>query len=150
MDDVAPPRDARGRLTKLPEPMRARLWQPGQSGNPSGKGGEYQRCIQLCRDASYESAQEIIRLRDHSDDDRVRFMAATWIYERAWGKAKEYDPKQQEDTAPKFDPSKLSPEQLAKVKEALLLMVQASAPEPYSGWDPSRAEGRSSIEPAEL
>ena len=130
MDNVVPPRDARGRLTRLPTQMQARLWQPGQSGNPSGKGGEYQRCLNLCREASYESAQEIIRLRDESDDDRVRFMAATWIYERAWGKAKEYDPREEQANRPTFDPSRLTSEQRELVKAALHLMMQTTAPEP--------------------
>lgn len=128
MDNVVPPRDARGRLTQLPAQMRAQLWQPGQSGNPGGRGGEYQRCVQLCREASYESAQEIIRLRDHSDDDRVRLMAATWIYERAWGKAKDYDPREDVSGRPTFDPSRLTSEQRELVKAALLLMTQATVP----------------------
>ena len=130
MDNVVPPRDARGRLTQLPAPMRAHLWQRGQSGNPSGRGGDYQRCMQLCRDASYESAQEIICLGRESDDERVRYMANTWVYERAWGKAKEFDPESLEDasSAPKFDPSKLSPDQLEFVKQALVLMLQATEP----------------------
>ncbi len=134
MDNVVPPRDARGRLTQLPAPMRAHLWQPGQSGNPAGRGGDYQRCMQLCREASYESAQEIIRLGRESDDERVRYMANTWVYERAWGKAKEYDPKVEEPTRLAFDPSKLSPEQLAQAKQVLLmLMATAMTTKPAEG-----------------
>jgi hypothetical protein len=89
---VPTPRDARGRTTRLPEAFRANIWKPGQSGNLSGTGGEYQRCLKLCRASSYEAAVEIVRLSKESDDDRVRYMAATWVYERAWGKPKEYDP----------------------------------------------------------
>ena len=121
----------------LPPALQTKRWQPGHSGNPSGKSGEYQRCLSLCREASYKSAEEIIRLRDESDDDRVRFMAATWIYERAWGKVKEFDPKQLEDNAaPRFDPSKLNPDQLAKVKEAMLLLAKTSAAEPIRDRTP--------------
>ena len=130
-------RDARGRVTVLPPALQTKRWRPGQSGNPSGRGGDYQRCLSLCREASFESAQEIIRLRDESDDDRVRFMAATWIYERAWGKAKEFDPGQLEDnTVQRFDPSKLDPDQLARVKEAMLLLAKTSAPEPIRDGTP--------------
>jgi hypothetical protein len=89
--------------------------------------GDYQRCMQLCREASYDSAQEIIRLGRESDDERVRYMANTWVYERAWGKPKEFDPKSlEEENAPRFDPSKLSAEQRVKVREALLLVAQAT------------------------
>jgi hypothetical protein len=101
-------------VTVLPPALQTKRWQPGQSGNPSGKGGDYQRCLTLCREASYDSAQEIIRLRDASDDDRVRFMAATWLFERAWGKPKDYDPKSEAQPGLKFDPSKLSPESANK------------------------------------
>ena len=87
MSSVPTPRDARGRTTRLPPALAANVWKPGQSGNPSGRGGEYQRCLALCRENSFDAAQEIIRLSRESDDERVRYMAATWVYERAWGKA---------------------------------------------------------------
>ena len=105
--------------------MRAQMWKPGQSGNPGGFGGEYQRCLRLCRDASYEAAEEIIRLRRESDDDRIRYMAATWIYERAWGKPKDYDPA--DEPKPKrdrFDASKYTVEELEFIGEALTLMLE--------------------------
>jgi hypothetical protein len=55
----------------------------------------------------------------------------------AWGKAKEFDPKSLEDvSAPKFDPSKLTPDQLEFVKQALVLVIQTT--EPADG----RAESR--------
>jgi hypothetical protein len=113
------------------------MWKPGQSGNPGGFGGEYQRCLRLCRDASYEAAEEIIRLRRESDDDRIRYMAATWIYERAWGKPKDYDPAA--EPKPKrerrWDPSGYTLEELEQIQAALLLMA-----EDRSGREADRGE----------
>jgi hypothetical protein len=51
-------------------------------------------------------------------------MAATWLYERAWGKPKEYDPTTEEPNGVRYDLSKLSPQQLAEVKQAMLLLLR--------------------------
>ena len=112
-------------MTALPPALRKRCWQPGQSGNPSGTGGEYQRCLTLCREASHDAAEEIIRLSKESEDERVRYMAATWVYERAWGKTREYDPSKEKAERPKFDPSRLTPAQLRQLEAALRLYVSA-------------------------
>jgi len=133
MSDVGSGRDARGRATRLPASMRAQMWKPGQSGNPGGFGGEYQRCLRLCRDASYEAAEEIIRLRRESDDDRIRYMAATWIYERAWGKPKDYDPADEPKPKRRFDPSKYTLEELEQIQAALLLMREDRSERPAAG-----------------
>ena len=100
------------------------MWKPGQSGNPGGFGGEYQRCLRLCRDASYEAAEEIIRLGRESDDDRVRFTAASWIFERSWGRPKDYDPADEPKPKRRFDPSRYSIEELKQIQAALLLMAE--------------------------
>ena len=134
MSDVGSGRDARGRATRLPASMRAQMWKPGQSGNPGGFGGEYQRCLRLCRDASYEAAEEIIRLRRESDDDRIRYMAATWIYERAWGKPKDYDPADElKPQRARFDPSKYTLKELEQIQAALLLMREDRSERPAAG-----------------
>ena len=74
--------DERGRTTALPPALRAYMFRKGEVHNPAGKGDEYGRCLRLCREASFSAAEEIIRLSKESDDERVRFMAATWIYVR--------------------------------------------------------------------
>jgi hypothetical protein len=112
-------------VTVLPPALRERCWPPGQSGNPGGTGGEYQRCLKLCRQASHDAAEEIIRLSKESEDERVRFTAAAWVYERAWGKPREYDPSTEKAERPKFDPSLLSPQQRNQVEAALRLMAKA-------------------------
>jgi hypothetical protein len=60
-------------------------------------------------------------------DRRTVLVASQWLYETAWGKPKEYDATKEADpNKPKFDPSRLSPEQLNLVEYALKLMVQAT------------------------
>jgi hypothetical protein len=68
--------------------------------NPS-KSGEYQRCRQLCREASAAAAEEIFRLYQHRDDDRVRFVSARWTFEQAWGKVPQYNPNADPEMRPK-------------------------------------------------
>lgn len=76
----------------------------GQAPNPTGKGGEFQSCQSLWHKASFAAAQEIIKLSTESDDDRLRMTAAAWVYERAWGKPREYDPASEKPAGPEFDP----------------------------------------------
>ena len=122
MSSVPTPRDARGRTTRLPPALAANVWKPGQSGNPSGRGGEYQRCLMLCRENSFDAAQQIIRLSRESDDERVKYMAATWIVERAWGKPQNYDPiKERAPTG--FNPADYSSEQLKRIESALRVIM---------------------------
>jgi hypothetical protein len=52
------------------------------------------------------------------------------LYDRAWGKPKEYDPAaDKEEIRPHFDPSLYTPEQLAQIEQALRMVaaVQAGA-----------------------
>jgi hypothetical protein len=122
---LRPPVEAPRR--SLPPALAANVWKPGQSGNPNGKGGEYQRCLSLCREKSYANAVALQALADSTKDERLEFMARTWLYETAWGKPKEYDPSKEKDpNKPKFDPRLLTPQQLDIVEYALKLMVQAT------------------------
>ena len=62
-----------------------------------------------------------------SDGERVALMAADKVYERAWGKPRDYDPKDGPDpNRPKFDPRLLTPEQLDFMERALRLILQAT------------------------
>lgn len=76
------PKHGRGVLTPFPK---------GTIANPSGKSGLYQECLKLCRERSPDAADKMYALLK-SDDERIQYMAAAWIYERAWGKPKEFDP----------------------------------------------------------
>jgi hypothetical protein len=130
-------RDERGRTTVLPPALRNHKFKKGEVHNPAGRGGEYRRCLMLCRRASYDAAKEIIRLSRESDDDRVRYTASSWVYEYAWGKPKDYDPA----TEPKperdrrWDPSKYSLEELDVIRTGLRLML-----EDRSGREANRGE----------
>ena len=70
---------------------RLKPFQPGQSGNPSGKGGLYQEALKICRAASPAAARRLVELLD-SPDDRVALLAAEKVLDRAWGKVKETPP----------------------------------------------------------
>jgi hypothetical protein len=58
-----------------------------------------------------------------SEDERVALMAADKVFERAWGKPKEFDPNAEAPKkAPPFDPSLYSVEEL-KQMQAVMLMI---------------------------
>jgi hypothetical protein len=65
-----------------------RPFQPGQSGNPSGKGGLFHEAQRICREASPAAARRMVELMN-STDERVALMAAEKVLERGWGKVKE-------------------------------------------------------------
>ena len=115
-------------MTALPPALRARQWEPGESGNPSGKEGLYHEVQRLAREFT-PRATEILRdiANDPSEDSRNRIVAIGMLYDRAWGKPKDFDPKTDEAATrkPVFDPSLYSAEQLMQI-EATLRMVAAT------------------------
>jgi hypothetical protein len=79
-------------------------WKPGVSGNPGGMPKlrpDYRRRRELCRQHSEQAALGMIDLAQHATHERVRYMALQWLYEQAWGKAREYNPR--EDAPPAVD-----------------------------------------------
>jgi hypothetical protein len=74
----------------VPENARQYKWKPGQSGNPSGRGGLYQQCRQLASEASPAAMRKLIKLMD-AEDERVAYMATVAILDRAGVKPKEFD-----------------------------------------------------------
>lgn len=109
------------RKMELRPAMIERMWKPGQSGNPNGVPSIFHTIVRMCREASPDSIRELIRLRDQSDDDRIRFMCATWLVERGFGKAKNYDPSK-EKPATGFNPADYTSEQLAMLEQALAMI----------------------------
>src|SRR5260370_38196484 len=86
----------------------------GKSGNPGGRTKQFAQCQRLCREASPDAARRLIELIQ-SEDERVALMAADKVFERAWGRPKEFDPNAETPKkAPPFDPSFL-PIQLEQV-----------------------------------
>jgi hypothetical protein len=120
---------------QLPAHVTARArdgkWLPGRSANPGGRiasSDEYRRCRLLCRSFSQENILEIKRLRDSSDDDRVRLLAAQWLDEKAWGKnPPPYDPANDpEMTQDRINVAAFTPEERAVLRA--LLAKGRSAP----------------------
>lgn len=117
-------------------------WKPGQSGNPGGRRqDEYLACLRACQKLSPESVEKVHHLMRNSNDERVQYMAATWIVERAFGKPKEYDPNAARDAGASLDVSKLTPAEL----ETLLAITRRGAvhqpANPNLNPDPPIVEG---------
>ena len=99
-------------------------FRKGQSGNPGGRTKQFAQCQRLCREASPDAARRLIELIQ-SEDERVALMAADKVFERAWGKAKDYDPdKEAPKRAPPFDPSLYTTDQLRRMQEVMLMIAQ--------------------------
>jgi hypothetical protein len=116
------------RKKPLPAALAANLWKPGQSGNPGGKGGTYYEMMRLARQFTPQATQILIDIAsDPGEEARSRIVAIGMLYDRAWGKPKDYDPKTDEAATrkPVFDPSLYSAEQLVQI-EATLRMVAAT------------------------
>jgi hypothetical protein len=116
-------RDARGRWLPGTTPAGARPWRKGQVPNPTGKGGHYHEMQRLAREFT-PRATEILRdiANDPSEDSRNRIVAIGMLYDRAWGKPKDYDPDKEKPAGPRFDPRAYSPEQLDLIETALKLL----------------------------
>jgi hypothetical protein len=117
------------RKKPLPAALAANLWKPGQSGNPGGKGGAYYAMMRLARQFSPEATQILIDIaRDPSEESRNKIVAIGMLYDRAWGKAREYDPSEdKEEIRPCFDPSLYTREQLDEIERVLRMVAATQA-----------------------
>ncbi len=106
-------------------PEGAKPWQPGQSGNPSGKGGKFVEAQQICRQASPTAARKLVELLE-DPDPRIRGYAADKVREWAWGKVPDYDPKAEQPETQPIDPSQFSPSQRAMIRQMLQLLLSAA------------------------
>jgi hypothetical protein len=97
-------------------------YKKGQTGNPGGKTKQFAQCQRLCREASPDAARRLIELIQ-SEDERVALMAADKIFERAWGRPKEYDPNAETvKKPPPFDPSLYTTDELRQM-QAVMKMI---------------------------
>src|SRR5260370_22060350 len=81
--------------------------------------------------ASADAARRLIELIQ-SEDERVALMAADKVFERAWGKPKEYDPNAEAPKKPPpFDPSLYTTDELRQMQAVMLMIArrQAQLPE---------------------
>ena len=96
----------------------------GKSGNPGGRTKQFAQCQRLCREASPDAARRLIELIQ-SEDERVALMAADKVFERAWGRPKEYDPNAEAPKKPPpFDPSLYTTEELRRMQEVMMMIAQ--------------------------
>ena len=102
------------------------MWQPGVSGNPTGRGGLYLECRRLAAEASPQAMRRLITLMN-ADDERVSYMATTAILDRSGIRAIDYDPAQ-DQVQPSWDPGALDPEEREQLKALLQKMVGKSEP----------------------
>jgi hypothetical protein len=97
-------------------PKHGRGWiKPGKPGmrspNPSGVGGsDYHETVSIARSNAPAAMRRLVEL-SQSDDERIAFVAANAIVERAWGKAAPFNPADNR-VKPSFDLSRLSLTQL--------------------------------------
>ena len=97
-------------------------WLPGHSGNPDGRNlrqsPDYKLCRELAREFSQHNIERMKHLAETTEDDRVQYMARTWLDEKAWGKTPAaYDPA--EDAPPQVDVLFLSPEERQAIRDML-------------------------------
>lgn len=100
-------------------------WKKGDVPNPGGRNGEYQKTISLARKHSVEAMEKLIEKMD-SEDERVSIVAAQAVLERAWGKPKDPDPKELQQSGLRLDFSKLSRDEIM----LLLKITQSGAVRP--------------------
>jgi hypothetical protein len=59
-----------------------------------------------------------------SEDERVALMAADKVYERAWGKPKDYDPNAESvKKPPPFDPKLYTTDELRRMQEVMTMIA---------------------------
>jgi hypothetical protein len=85
----------RAQVRDVPENARPYKWKPGQSGNPAGRSGLYGECRRLAAEASPTAMKRLIELMD-AQDERVAYMAAVAVLDRAGVKPREFDPREEE------------------------------------------------------
>jgi hypothetical protein len=101
----------------VPEAARPYKWKPGQSGNPTGRGGLYLECRRLAAEASPDAMRRLITLMD-VEDERVAYMATVAVLDRSGVKPIDYDPVQ-DQTQPSWDPGKLTAEEREQLRAIL-------------------------------
>src|ERR1700720_824646 len=95
----------------------------GKSGNPGGRTKQFAQYQRLCREASPDAARRLIELMQ-SEDERVALMAADKVFERAWGRPKEYDPNAEAPKkAPPFDPKLYTTDKLRRMQEVMTMIA---------------------------
>jgi hypothetical protein len=121
--EVLPPL-AGGRTPSSPvsEAQRATLWQPGQSGNPTGQSKTEVQIRRLIRGKGEAITNKMMQTFFDTSDERVITVLGKELLYRAYGKPKDAHPNDDMDRA-RPDVSKLSETQRATLKKLLLKAV---------------------------
>jgi hypothetical protein len=129
--DALPPETAPVmRPAVVPEHGRGvlRPFQPCQSGNPSGRSGPYRETQRLARDAAPAVTCRLIEIALTDADTRVAVVAGNSVLDRAFGKPRDYDPKE-DRPAVTYDTSGFTRDErvqlLALLRKAKLLGADA-------------------------
>ncbi len=96
---------------------KLRPFQPGESGNPTGRNGHYGEVQRLCREAGPAVAKRLIEIAlDPNEETRVSVVAAQEVLNRGFGRPREMQP---EAAAPRLDLTAVSDEKLELVIHVL-------------------------------
>ena len=131
----------RVQVRDVPEAARKYKWPPGQSGNPSGRGGLYHECRRLASEASPTAMMRLIELMN-AEDERVAYMASVAILDRAGVKPKEYDPGEEQKALARM-PLEERKARLAELMDRAQYLIAGSRPS-----QPNWRSGESSTEEA--
>ena len=113
-------------MRDVPEAARPYKWKPGESGNPTGRGGLYLECRRLAAEASPQAMRRLIELTE-AEDERVSYMATVAVLDRSGVKPIDYDPAE-DQPQPSWDPGALDPEEREQLKALLTKAIEKSKP----------------------
>lgn len=103
--------------------LAANVWQPGQSGNPSGLPQSYRDMLAIARAAGPEAMRRAVELMS-SRDGRVALVAIQTVLDRSYGKPKDGDPLATAPTRP--DLSALSDRERADLGRLVAKLQRSS------------------------
>ena len=121
---------------------RLDLFKSGVSGNPGGRPANYHQARKALQDwAAKDGVPRLIELAA-SADDRVASVVVLGIFDRAYGKPKEFDPR--EERSPLLIDTSVLSEAERHVLLAMLRrgLVKESEPAPDPSSEPAEIEGK--------
>lgn len=133
----------RVQVRDVPENARPYKWKPGQSGNPAGRSGLYGECRRLAAEASPSAMRRLIELMD-AQDERVAYMAAVAVLDRAGVKPKEYDPREEQQALSRLPLEERKARLAELVGRAEELLARSSNPSGPRGENPGETANRPS------
>ena len=133
----------RVQVRDVPENARPYKWKPGQSGNPAGRSGLYGECRRLAAEASPSAMRRLIELMD-AQDERVAYMAAVAVLDRAGVKPKEYDPREEQQALSRLPLEERKARLAELVGRAEELLARSSNPSAPRAENPPETANRPS------